>query len=112
METTFNNTLLASMIIEKRGKKSLRTAANEIGNLSFVTLSRLEQGKVPDIDTFLRICKWLNVSTSTFIINNLELRQQLSTKELVLAHLRSDKTLSKDTSNMLIKIIDLAYNSK
>lgn len=112
METTLNTELLASMLKEKRGGKGLRAIADEIGNVSFATLSRIELGKIPDIDTFVRICKWLNVSTDTFIIDNLELQQELTTKDRVLAHLRADKTLSKDTANMLIKMIDLAYNSK
>ena len=112
METTLNTELLASMLKEKRGSKGLRAIADEIGNVSFATLSRIELGKIPDIDTFVRICKWLNVSTDTFIIDNIELQQELTTKDRVLAHLRADKTLSKDTANMLIKMIDLAYNSK
>lgn len=112
METTLNTELLASMLKEKRGSKGLRTIADEIGNVSFATLSRIELGKIPDIDTFVRICKWLNVSTDTFIIENIESQQEITTKERVLAHLRADKTLSKDTANMLIKMIDLAYNSK
>lgn len=100
------------MLKEKRNNKGLRAIADEIGNVSFATLSRIEQGKIPDIDTFLRICKWLNVSTETFIIDNPELKEVVSTKDRVLAHLRADKTLSKDTANMLIKMIDLAYNTK
>ena len=112
METTLNTDLLASMLKEKRGKTSLRTVADEIGNVSFATLSRIEQGKIPDIDTFVRICKWLNVSTEIFVIENLEVQSTATTKDIVLAHLRSDKTLSKDTANMLIQMIDLAYNSK
>jgi len=112
LEATLNTELLASMLKEKRGSKGLRAIADEIGNVSFATLSRIELGKIPDIDTFVRICKWLNVSTDTFISDNIELQQELTTKDRVLAHLRADKTLSKDTVNMLIKMIDLAYNSK
>lgn len=112
LETTLNTELLASMLRDKRGNKGLRAIADEISNVSFATLSRIEQGKIPDIDTFVRICKWLNVPTDTFIIYNNELQEEVSTKDRVLAHLRADKTLSKDTANMLIKMIDLAYNTK
>jgi len=100
------------MLIDKRGKKSLRAISEEIGNVSFVTLSRVEQGKIPDLDTFIRICRWLNVPSDTFIINNMEIQNEISSKDRVVSHLRAEKTLSKDTINMLIKMIDLAYNNK
>ncbi|MDR1678656.1 MAG: helix-turn-helix domain-containing protein [Prevotellaceae bacterium] len=111
MESTLNTELLATMLKNKRNNKGLRAVSQEIGDVSFATLSRIEQGKVPDVDTFIRICKWLGVSTDTFIIGaeNLE---SASTQDKVIAHLRAEKTLSKDTVNMLIKMIDLAYNSK
>ena len=59
---------LQLMLKDKRGNKGLRAIAQEIGGVSFATLSRIEQGKIPDVDTFVKICKWLGVSTDTFII--------------------------------------------
>lgn len=111
MESTLNTELLAGMLKSKRGDKGLRAIADEIEGVSFTTLSRIEQGKVPDVDTFIRICKWLNVSTDTFIQSNSK-KKQVSTKEQVVAHLRAERELSKDTVNMLIRMIDMAYNTK
>ena len=111
MESTLNTELLAGMLKSKRGHKGLRAIADEIEGVSFTTLSRIEQGKVPDVDTFIRICKWLNVSTDTFIQGSSE-KKTVSTKEQVVAHLRAERELSKDTVNMLIKMIDMAYNTK
>jgi transcriptional regulator with XRE-family HTH domain len=111
MKSTLNTELLAGMLKSKRADKGLRTIAQEIGNVSAATLSRIEQGKIPDVDTFIRICKWLNVSTDTFIEGDKK-KKVVSTKEQVVAHLRAERELSKDTVNMLIKMIDLAYNTK
>ncbi|HAO09291.1 MAG TPA: XRE family transcriptional regulator [Chryseobacterium sp.] len=111
MESTLNTELLAGMLKNKRADKGLRTVAQEIGGVSFATLSRLEQGKVPDVDTFIRICKWLDVTTDTFIIGDSK-KKSISTKEQVVAHLRAERELSKDVVNMLIKMIDMAYNTK
>ncbi|MFV0469068.1 MAG: helix-turn-helix domain-containing protein [Dysgonomonas sp.] len=111
METTLNTELLANLIKEKRGSKGLRETAQEISNVSFSTLSRIEQGKVPDVDTFIKICQWLEVSADTFIIDSQELKE-VPIKDKVIAHLRAEKVLSKDTVNMLIKMIDVAYNNK
>ena len=111
MESTLNTELLAGMLKNRRGDKGLRTVAEEIGGVSFATLSRIEQGKVPDVDTFIRICKWMNVTTDTFILSNSK-KKDVSTKEQVVAHLRAERELSKDTINMLIKMINMAYNTK
>lgn len=111
MLSTLNTDLLASMLKNKRAGRGLRTIAEEINGVSSATLSRIEQGKIPDVDTFIKICRWLDVSTDTFIIGEKK-NTTISTKDQVVAHLRADRELSKDTLNMLIKMIDLAYNSK
>ena len=111
MQTTLNTELLAGMLKSKRADKGLRAVALEISNVSAATLSRIEQGKIPDVDTFIRICKWLNVTTDTFIVSDVKLKP-ISTKEQVVAHLRAERELSKETVNMLIQMIDLAYSTK
>jgi transcriptional regulator with XRE-family HTH domain len=111
MQSTLDTDLLATMLKNKRGSKGLRKVAEEIEGVSFTTLSRIEQGKVPDVDTFIRICKWLNESTDRFIINNSN-STRVSTKDQILAHLRAERELSTETVNMLVRMIDLAYNQK
>lgn len=110
MKSTLNTELLAGMLKNKRANKGLRAVADEIGGVSFATLSRIEQGKVPDVDTFIRICKWLEVPTDTFIKDSTA--ATVSTKDHVVAHLRADKTLNSQMSDMLINMINMAYNSK
>jgi len=111
MQSTLNTDLLAGMLKSQRAGRGLRAIAEEIGNISAATLSRIEQGKIPDVDTFINICKWLQVSTDTFILNDVS-NTPLSNKDQVVAHLRADKELKKDTVDMLIKMIDMAYETK
>lgn len=111
MQSTLNTDLLAGMLKSKRASKGLRAIAEEIGNVSAATLSRIEQGKIPDVDTFISICKWLQVPTDTFILGETP-SNNVSNKEHVVAHLRAEKELSADTINMLIKMIDMAYETK
>jgi len=85
--------------------------AEEIGKVSAATLSRIEQGSVPDVDTFIRICQWLQVPAETFIVDSTEVNA-LSIKEQVVANLRADKNLDEGTLNFLIRMIDTAYKSK
>lgn len=114
MQSTLNTDLLASMLKNKRADKGLRAVADEIGGVSAATLSRIEQGKIPDVATFIKICKWLDVTTDTFIIasNSKAKAKEITTQQQVVAHLRADRELSKDTVNMLIKMIDMAYTKK
>lgn len=112
MESTLNTTLLSGMIKETRGNRGLREVADEIGGISFTTLSRIEKGKVPDVETFVKICRWLNVPADTFILSEKDSVSQVSTEQNIVAHLRAERELDKETVNMLIKVINLAYQTK
>jgi len=111
MVTTLNSDLLSGMIKEKRGKTGLREIAKEIGDVSAATISRIESGKVPDVETFIKICKWLGTPTDTFI-KDTENSKPKSNKEHIVAHLRAEKELDQSTIQMLMKMIDLAYDKK
>ncbi|WCO01322.1 helix-turn-helix domain-containing protein [Psychroserpens ponticola] len=109
MNSELNTSLLAGMLKAKRGSTGLRNTAAQIGDISSATLSRIEQGKLPDVETFIKICKWLEVTTETFIISNTKTKN-VSSKDKILAHLRADRELDPETMKMLTQVIDLAYN--
>ena len=44
----------------------MREAAKEIG-VSPATLSRVENGKVPDLDTFGKVCAWLGDDPAVYL---------------------------------------------
>src|SRR3954462_15727044 len=102
MESTLNTDLLASMLKSKRGKKGLRDTAIEVGDVSSATLSRVEQGNLPDVETFIRLCKWLNVSTETFVTGNKVDAIELSDKDKIVYQLRSSRELDSDTISAMI----------
>ncbi|MBE2290038.1 MAG: helix-turn-helix transcriptional regulator [Chitinophagaceae bacterium] len=103
---SINTATLSEMIKSKRGKRGLREVAKEIG-VSLSTLSRVENGNLPDIDSYMKICTWLEVSTDFFAGNS----EPASKKQIVVANLRADKTLPKETAEALIKMINLAYGN-
>lgn len=111
MISTLNSELLAGMIKEKRGKTGLRDIASEIGGVSAATISRIEKGKLPDVDTFIKICKWLGTTTDTFIIDGGD-SENKSNKDHIVAHLRADRELDSSTVEMLLKMIEMAYDKK
>ena len=53
---------LSALLAKKRDGRPFRLIAEEIGSVSAPTLSRIEKGRLPDLDTFMRLCRWLKVS--------------------------------------------------
>ena len=49
---------LGRMVIEKRGDMSVRQAADEAG----MSRATLENGKLPDLQNFALVCRWLGVT--------------------------------------------------
>ena len=109
---------LAALVKARRGKKGLREAAREIGEISASTLSRIEQGKTPDIDTYLKICDWLGISPGQLFKTDNEPREVgvpvtdgMTTPEIVEAHLRADRELSPQTAEALANMVMAAYRA-
>ncbi|MBI1183587.1 helix-turn-helix domain-containing protein [bacterium] len=98
---------LAEMIRQKRNNRNLRETAAEIGDISISTLSRVEQGRVPDINTFFTLCTWLRVNPNDF--SNMKVGD--SPKEQILYHLRADNTLPPNVNEALVAMIELAYKN-
>lgn len=115
MPNEINIEEFAAQIREQRGKRGLREVAQEIGEISASTLSRIENGNIPDLDTFIRVCRWLGVAPDAFIIGetNIDASQttseQESKKTLIKAYLRADRTLDPKTAEALVRMIELAY---
>lgn len=109
MISTINTDLLSSMIKSKRQSQNLRATAIQVGGVSAATLSRIEQGKLPDVETFIKICKWLKVPTDTFIVGEKTTISKMKNKDLIVAQLRADRELDKDVVEAIVRMIDLAY---
>lgn len=99
---------LSKMVREKRGSMNLKEASKEIGEISISTLSRVEQGKVPDLNTFIQLCDWLGLDQKEFMSGYLE-DEEVEHKSQILYHLRADSSLSKEVSEALKKMIEIAY---
>jgi len=110
MSKSLDTEMLSQMVRSKRGNRTLRETASEIGEISAPTLSRIEQGNVPDVDTFLRLCNWLQVPADTFNFSE-DSQKETSIEKDLIVHLRADKTLPKDVVDSLVTMISLAYKT-
>jgi len=85
-------------LVERRGLNGVRAAAEEIG-VSAATLSRVERGNMPDLETFAKLCKWLDVDPAEY----LGVKRQDAVTAAV--HFRKGKTVSLRTAQALANVI-------
>lgn len=88
----------------------IREAAARIG-VSQATLSRIEVGKMPDLDTFTKLCKWLEVDPNTILGTKKTPSTAMSFSDAtgqVFAHLRAKRTMEPDTTQHLARLIEAA----
>ena len=94
---------LGELILERRGSIGVRAAAKEIG-ISAATLSRVENGYLPDLRNFQLICQWLDIDPSLILGFA---RSKDAPDEAVRAsvHFRKSQTTSPETAAALAKLI-------
>jgi transcriptional regulator with XRE-family HTH domain len=93
------------MIQRKRRNRGIREVATEIG-ISSATLSRIENGKLPDLNTFKKICRWLNIDPSDVLGFPSEKQNvPLGTELKFSVHFKADRNLSSEAASALAKMI-------
>ena len=97
---------IGTLVRERRGAQGVRAAAEEIG-VSAATLSRVENGKQPDLATFEKLCRWLGVSPSEFLdAGPTELGPlDAPTAAMATAHLRAKRQISPELAQALGEMI-------
>jgi transcriptional regulator with XRE-family HTH domain len=97
---------LGQMIQRKRGSMGVRAAASEIG-ISFATISRIENGRVPDLETLKKICRWLRIDPASYLGSKKD--QTKASPLSVQVVFKKDRAVSPRTSRALAKLIEAAY---
>jgi len=67
----FNQKLFTEKVSTHRKYQqlSMRSAAKKIG-ISASTLSRIEAGSPPDIESYCKLCRWMMITSDYFIKQN------------------------------------------
>jgi transcriptional regulator with XRE-family HTH domain len=103
-------TSLGPMVRKKRASRKLREVAREIG-IGPATLMRIEAGRVPDVETFGKVCKWLDEDPGSFLgFEQARDEHRLTGPKakdtvMVSAHLKADSTPQPATIQALAKMI-------
>nr|WP_294522507.1 helix-turn-helix transcriptional regulator [uncultured Rhodopila sp.] len=97
---------LGPLIQKQRGGRGLRQVAAEM-NISAATLSRVEAGKQPDLDSFTKICAWLDVDPGEVLGFKSQGKPGAAATDhtVMLAHFNAGKTMSPKTARHLGALI-------
>src|SRR3984957_19790009 len=92
---------LGPLFARKRGSRGIRATAEDVG-ISSATLSRVENGHMPDLATFAKICRWLEKDPREFLgFETTEPTNRASAS----VHFRKKKTVSRPTAVALGDLI-------
>src|SRR5258708_1265898 len=97
---------LGRKLVERRGNSGIRQIAKEIG-VSPATLSRVERGYLPDLETFSKICKWLQVDPGQ--VSGIAARMESVPK--VAVHFKKDAALDPATAQALAQMVLAAHRA-
>jgi transcriptional regulator with XRE-family HTH domain len=105
--TALNIVKFSRLLQENRGDKGVRAFARELG-ISPATLSRIESGKLPDLDTFAKLCSVLRIDPSEILELDELPRTQVSKQGAMVTpavHFRSDAQYSVQAARDLAALI-------
>ena len=88
-------------------KVSWRELADQAG-VSASTLTRLAQGKRPDVDGLAALCAWSGLRADDFILTDKK-RPEAESLAAISTLLRSDRNLTEKSAAQLNEIIKVSY---
>lgn len=107
---------LGAIVRKRRDQYKLREVAHEIG-ISTATLMRVEAGRIPDLATFAKICKWLKMDPREFLeidktAEKVKSENADSRLLSISAHFRIDRTPNGKTVKALAQMLLAAARSQ
>lgn len=100
---------LGKLVVRKRGSRGIRATAADI-EVSPATLSRVENGHLPDLATFAKICRWLDVDPARFL--GVKGSGGEPAQKRAVAHFRKKSTVSPETATSLGALILAAQRAR
>jgi transcriptional regulator with XRE-family HTH domain len=103
--SAFYEALDAERRARKLNWKQIATASG----VSASTLTRMAQGKRPDVDSLAALAAWSGLRTDDFV-RSAETRPDPETLAKITTYLRSDKNLSPEAARALDELIKVTYD--
>lgn len=110
MKEQFHNEAFFNALDAHRLAKDLTwKAVAEKAEVSASTLTRIAQGKRPDVDTLAALCRWSGLSANDFINYEDDGRNTPEPLAEIVAHLRADKNLKPEGAAAIEVMLKAAY---
>jgi transcriptional regulator with XRE-family HTH domain len=90
------------LLATKRAGRGVRAAALEAA-VATSTFSRVENGHMPDLKTFAKLCKWLNRDPREFL--GIEAADSSPNRPRDVVHFKKKKTVPVETAKALAELI-------
>lgn len=99
----------AALDAQRQGRKiTWKKVADESG-VSASTLTRLAQGKRPDVDSMASLIGWSGLSADSFVTVSEEKPNEAEPLAKITAYLRADRNLTPEGANALEAVLKSAY---
>lgn len=108
-EQFMNEAFFNALDAHRQAKQLTWKAVAESAQVSASTLTRIAQGKRPDVDTLAALCKWSGLSADKFIEYSEVSRSKPEPIAEIVGHLRADKNLSPEGAKAIEVMIRAAY---
>jgi transcriptional regulator with XRE-family HTH domain len=93
---------LGRLLTARRGSRGVRAAALDAG-ISAATFSRVENGHLPDLQTFAKLCKWLARDPREFL--GMEITAAAAERPRTVVHFKKKRTVRMETAKALGELI-------
>lgn len=100
---------LGPLLAQRRAELnlSLREVSSRAG-IPTATLSRIEQGRAPDLATFRRLVEWLGVPPERFLSVT---ERSVSTPDAITGYLRLDSALAPEDADKIADLVRTMYDT-
>ncbi len=94
---------------QRQAKKLTWKKVAEQAKVPASTLTRMSQGRRPDIDSLAALCSWAGLAAENFYIGEAGRIAEAEPLTVVTAHFRADPKLSPEGAKALEALIKTAY---
>ena len=109
-ETTIDVAAFYAALDAKRKEEDLswRELAQKL-EISPSTMTRMAQGRRPDVDAFATLLRWLGMSADAFMRPARKKKEEANAVAMISSYLRADRNMEPEVAEALEDIIKAAY---
>ena len=110
MEKRFDNeAFYAALDAHRQARRLTWKKVAEEANVSASTLTRIAQGRRPDVHTFAALCVWSGLNADDFMGRSFKPAAKAEPLAQMAAHLRADPNLTKEGAKAIEALLKTAY---